>query len=181
MRSFFYIIAVLLLMAGCKEPEARRPLNVKTATYMDESVERNKKILAHEAETIKTIIATDTLNTYYSSAKGFWYCYNTKDSLSGYTPVQDDIVLISYNIRTLNNDTLYSAKDIGKINLKIDREIVFPGLNEGLKLMKKGETVTFLFPSYLAYGYRGDTDKIGMNTPVRCTVSLLDIIKNEAL
>ena len=41
--------------------------------------------------------------------------------------------------------------------------------------VKKGETISFLFPSHMAYGYHGDDDKIGTNQPIICTVTLNDI------
>ena len=46
------------------------------------------------------------------------------------------------------------------------------GLRDGIKLMKKGETITFLFPSHMGYGYHGDNEKIGSNEPLMCTVTL---------
>ena len=49
------------------------------------------------------------------------------------------------------------------------------GLRDGIKLMKKGEIVSFLFPSHMAYGYHGDDKKIGINQPIICTVTLKDI------
>jgi FKBP-type peptidyl-prolyl cis-trans isomerase len=41
--------------------------------------------------------------------------------------------------------------------------------------MNEGETVTFLFPSHMGYGYHGDNDRIGTNVPLVCTVTLNDI------
>ena len=45
--------------------------------------------------------------------------------------------------------------------------------------MKKGETITFLFPSHMAYGYHGDNEKIQSNEPLICTVRLNDIKPEE--
>jgi FKBP-type peptidyl-prolyl cis-trans isomerase len=62
------------------------------------------------------------------------------------------------------------------------------GLRDGIKLMRKNEKVTFLFPSHMAYGYRGDTKRIKTNQPIICTVTLNDfgvqakpedVIKNQ--
>ena len=170
MRLFWHIFIVFLLFSSCKEREARRPLNVKTESFFDASVARNKKMLTLEADAIKKIMKEDSLNTYYTSASGFWYCYHIKDSTGGSAPEKDDLVLINYNVRNLNNDVIYTKEEIGDINLKMEREMIFPGLNNALKLMKKGETLTFLFPSYLAYGYHGDGNKIGINTPLISTV-----------
>jgi FKBP-type peptidyl-prolyl cis-trans isomerase len=40
-------------------------------------------------------------------------------------------------------------------------------------MMRTGEVVVFLFPSYLCYGYQGDEDKIGVNQPLRFTIERL--------
>jgi len=61
----------------------------------------------------------------------------------------------------------------------MDKEELFTGLREGLKLMKSGETVTFLFPSQKAYGYYGDENRIGSNTPLICKVTVNSITPNE--
>ena len=62
----------------------------------------------------------------------------------------------------------------------MDQEKLFSGLREGLKLMKAGETVTFLFPSQKAFGYYGDKNKIGTNIPIICEVTVNTITKNES-
>lgn len=47
------------------------------------------------------------------------------------------------------------------------------------KLLKEKETATFLFPSSLAFGYHGDNDKIGANIPLKTTISILEIKKQN--
>jgi FKBP-type peptidyl-prolyl cis-trans isomerase len=53
------------------------------------------------------------------------------------------------------------------------------GLREGLKLMKSGEKVNFLFPSSRAYGFYGDKKRIGSDVPLKATVQLKSIKKTE--
>ena len=60
-------------------------------------------------------------------------------------------------------------------NYAMDQQELFTGLREGLKLMKAGETVTFLFPSQKAFGYYGDNNKIGTNVPLKCEVTINSI------
>ena len=47
----------------------------------------------------------------------------------------------------------------------------------------KGETITFVIPSYRAFGVTGDGNKIAVNQPIQSTVTLIDIkskqINNE--
>ncbi|GAA3575540.1 gliding motility-associated peptidyl-prolyl isomerase GldI [Snuella lapsa] len=172
------LIAVLLIF-GCKAPEARRPITVKTGSFIDDSVERNKKLNALEEASIKKLMAQDD-KEYLASESGFWYYYNNKttvDSLN--TPNFGDIVNYNYNVKALNGALIYSKEDLKTQNYAMDQEELFTGLREGLKLMKAGETVTFLFPSLKAYGYYGDQNKIGSNTPLICEVTVNSITENK--
>jgi len=41
--------------------------------------------------------------------------------------------------------------------------------------MKVGETITFVIPSYSAFGITGDGNKIGINQSIKSTVTLINI------
>jgi len=175
--KIFYFLLGCVLFTSCKEPEPRKPVSVKTGTFMEQSVERNKEILAQEKKWIKEIIEKDTLNTYHTPNNIYWYYYNVIDSTQSYQLKENDVVLMSYNIMSLSNDTLYSFKDIGEREFKIDKEDYFPGLRTGIKLLKKGESATFFFPSSLAYGFYGDKNKIGPNQPLISTIKIIDVLE----
>jgi len=178
MNKLLTFVLILLLLA-CKTPEARRPVSVKTGSFLDISVERNKKLNAKEQASIEKLLK-EQQKDYLVSESGFWYYYNTKienDTLK--TPQFGDIVNFNYNIKALNGSLIYSLEDIKTQNYAMDKEELFTGLREGLKLMKSGETVTFLFPSQKAYGYYGDENRIGSNTPLICKVTVNSITPNE--
>lgn len=179
MRNFNFLIILFLSVISCKSPEARRPVSQKSGTFIQESVERNKKIVAAEEKEILEIIEQDSTNNYFSSPNGFWYYYNEKDTTSTKKPVFGDVVEFDYNLRTLNGEQIYSDEEIPKITYVMDQEELFTGLREGLKLMREGETVTFLFPSHKAFGYYGDKKRIGTNVPVISTVTLYSITPKE--
>lgn len=177
-NHIFYIIFTIAF-ASCKSPEARKPITVSTGSFIDESVARNKVLNQEQIKKIENIIAKNPDKEYINSGNGFWYYYNTKvesDSLT--TPNFGDIVNFNYDVRHLNNDTIYSKKEIKTQNYAMDQEEIFTGLREGLKLLKEGETATFLFPSQKAYGYYGDEHKIGINTPIICEVTINKITQN---
>jgi gliding motility-associated peptidyl-prolyl isomerase len=173
------ILLLVLLVYNCKTPEARRPVSVKTGSFIDASVERNKKLNAKEQASIEKLLKQQKLE-YIASESGFWYYYNNKievDTLK--TPVFGDIVNYNYNVKALNGSLIYSTEDIKTQTYRMDKEELFTGLREGLKLMKAGETVTFLFPSQKAYGYYGDENKITGNTPLICEVTINSITQNQ--
>ncbi|WP_103070267.1 gliding motility-associated peptidyl-prolyl isomerase GldI [Aquimarina sediminis] len=179
MRLVFHTLCLIFLFSSCKTPEARKPVNIKSGSFIDESINRNKELAAKEESRIQKIISTDTINNYITSQTGFWYFYSKKDTLSSITPKYGDMVTFNYNLKDLNGNVIYSKQELDTITYRIDKEELFLGLREGLKLMKQGEIVTFLFPSYQAYGYYGDDHKIGTNIPLIAEVTLNTITKES--
>lgn len=181
MKTVVFIICALCLMASCKSPEARKPVSYSSGSFIDKSIERNIKLNEKEQKLFEAHMAQYPENNYLSSNSGFWYYYNTKienDSLS--TPNFGDIVNFDYNLKSINGDLIYSKKELKTQDYAMDKEELFTGLREGLKLMKAGETVTFLFPSQKAYGYYGDENKIGVNIPLICEVTVNSIENNQS-
>ncbi|WP_240032216.1 gliding motility-associated peptidyl-prolyl isomerase GldI [Psychroflexus aestuariivivens] len=178
-KNLMLILGLLTVCFACKTPEARKPISKSTKSYTSSSLKMNQAILEKEENKIQKIIASDTTNTYITSNSGFWYYYKVKKENDSITPKFGDEVEFNYNLLSLEGDTIYSRKEIGERAYLIDQEEIFTGLRKGLKLMKEGETVTFLFPSHHAYGYYGDNDKIGSHVPLKSTVTLNEIkIKN---
>ncbi|GAA4106588.1 hypothetical protein GCM10022393_01070 [Aquimarina addita] len=180
MKPLLIIFSFLTLLIGaCKTPEARRPISVSSGSFMNTSINRNIELTAKEETRIQQIIKEDSLHTYISSEGGFWYHYHKKDTVSTSTPEFGDVVHFTYNLKNLDGQLIYSEAEIDTVTYSIDQEELFFGLREGLKLMKEGEIVTFLFPSYQSYGYYGDDDKIGTNIPLISKVTLNKIDKQS--
>tara|TARA_R110002073_G_scaffold139232_2_gene289348 strand:- start:122826 stop:123377 length:552 start_codon:yes stop_codon:yes gene_type:complete len=167
-------VLVIALLTSCGQPQARKPVVQKTSTFLKESIERNKVINQGEESVFKSLIASDSINSYITSPNGFWYYYNKRDSISTKYPVRGDEVIYEYEITDVNGDLMYSKEELGVRNYLVDKEELISGLQAGLKLMKAGEEVTFLFPSHKAYGYSG-YKKIGSNQPLIYKVELKQI------
>lgn len=176
------ILLALLTLGACKSPEARYPVSQNSGSYIRESVERNKELVAAEESYIKDLMQKDSTIEYLASNDGFWYYYNkrTTDSLNTEMPEFGDLVKFDYSLSTLDDKAIYAEGEKPTREYAVDQEELFSGLRQGLKLMKEGETVTFFFPSHKAYGYYGDKGKIGTNVPVKAKVTLHDINKNES-
>jgi len=172
-------ILVLLGFVSCEGPVPRHPVKRKTQTSIQASIERSKKLLQFEETIIKQLIEKDSTNTYLQTDTGSWYYYNKKNDNSEQTPQPNDLVTLTYNIMSLSNDTLYKMEDIGILKYKVDKQELFPGLRNSVKLLKENETATFLFPSSLGYGYPGDGDKIGINMPLKSTIAVFKIEKMQ--
>ncbi|MCF6294094.1 MAG: gliding motility-associated peptidyl-prolyl isomerase GldI [Flavobacteriaceae bacterium] len=179
MKKLITILLVMLTFTSCNSPEARRPVSVKTGSYIDKSVELNKKINSQQHELIQEIIKNNPNKKFIASQNGFWYYYNVKIERDSITPKFGDLVNFNYSISDFNNNTIYTKEELKTRNYSMDQEELFSGLREGLKLMKAGETITFLFPSNKAYGYYGDENKIGTNIPIICKVTINTITQKE--
>ena len=180
MKKSVFLLGLLVAVISCKAPEARRPISAKSGSFIDQSVERNKKLIAEEHTLIENIIKANTNTQYVASPNGFWYTYITKIEEESPTPVFGDIVNFEYNVKDLNGNSIYSKEQLKKQDYAMDQQELFSGLREGLKLMKAGETVTFLFPSQKAYGYYGDSKNIGTSVPLICQVTVNKITQKES-
>ncbi|MFC0605429.1 gliding motility-associated peptidyl-prolyl isomerase GldI [Winogradskyella pulchriflava] len=175
MRNLLIITTLLLLCYGCKSPEARMPESVQSGSFLKESAERNKKLNEKENQLIQKIIKNNPDKNYIASESGFWYYYNTKVESDTIQPQFGDIVDFDYNISNIKGEEIYGMENRTYV---MDKQELFTGLREGLKLMKPEESITFIFPSQKAFGYYGDENKIGTNIPLICEVTL-NTIKQE--
>lgn len=162
---------VFLILIACESPRARNPLNAKKSSFIQSSIDRNKKINALQDRYIKETIAKDSSKVYQNNPSGFWYAFLRKTKNRS-LPVRGDEVSFSYKISTLEGEILYDEMDLGEVNYLVDKEDLIAALRLGVKVLSVGEAATFLFPSHLCYGYQGDGDKIGINQPLRYTLQL---------
>ena len=175
MNKFLYILVFSLLLSTCKSPEARRPISATTGSFIDQSVERNIKLNEREAARFEKIMSENPEINYIASESGFWYYFNDKVADSLNTPKFGDLVNFDYNVKAIDGSVIYSKETLQTQNYVMDKQELFTGLREGLKLMRPGETATFLFPSQKAYGYYGDENKIGTSVPLICEVTVHNI------
>lgn len=180
-RKFIIIIAAFFAVISCKSPEARKPVQAKSGTFINESAARNKKIYEDEKAHIEKLINADADNHYLTSASGFWYYYNQKDTLANESPEFGDIVKFTYDIQDLSGTTIVSEEENGLQYYKVDQsnQELISGIRDAIKLMKEGETVTFIFPSYKAFGYYGIENKLGTNVPIKSTITIHSIKQGD--
>ena len=178
MRRSFYSFFIILILFSCNNPQPRKPILRKSSSAMQESVLYNKSLIANQENNFKELMKIDSLSSYFTSENGFWYKFNLKTK-NNYFPKAKDEVVYSYEIFDLNNQLIYSENELGVQSYIVDKEEIVEGLREGLKLMKVGDNVTFLFPSHKVFGYLGDQNKIRVNQPLVYNVKLIKINKKN--
>lgn len=171
--------ALSIITISCSKQEARRPISHGSGTFLKESIERNKKLISAEEAQIDSIIKNNPQTKYFASKKGYWYSYDNKVQNDTITPKKGQVAYFTYEIKDLDDNVIYSEIELKPQIYLVDKEEIIIGLRDGIKLMHKGETVNFLFPSNMAYGFRGDNDRIEPNLPIICKVTLTDIKSEE--
>ena len=165
MRIIITLLFVIFL-SSCAKKEARRPVMVKTDTFLKESAKKNRALLQDQEAVMDSIIAKDTLHTYLKSEDGFKYYYVTENKEATYKPAFGDRVDFSYSLSDIYGKEIYSKEDTKVITYYVDKQELFQGL---------------FFPSEIAFGYHGDKEKIGINKPIRAQVHILKITPASVL
>ncbi len=180
-KLILFVFLVTILVSSCKQhQEARKPISQASGTFMRKSVVRNKKLVANEEGQIDSIIKSNPNVKYTASTKGYWYTYLIQNKLDTLTPKKGDVAFFNYEIKDIKGNVIYSEIELGPQTYAVDKQNIMTGLREGIKLMHKNDKINFLFPSHIAYGYHGDSKKIGINQPLLCTVTLHNFISEKA-
>ncbi|TXE16406.1 gliding motility-associated peptidyl-prolyl isomerase GldI [Psychroserpens burtonensis] len=178
--KYIILLIISITFSSCKTPEARKPESVQSGSFYKESAARSKKLNAKESGKIEAIMSQNPEYDYVASNSGFWYRYHTKVEIDTTTASFGDVIDFNYNVKDLDGNTIYSEEELGAQQYVMDKQEIFTGLREGLKLMKPTETVTFLFPSQKAYGYYGDKNRIGTNIPLIVKVTVNNITQKTS-
>ncbi len=170
------VFAGAILLSSCNNQQARKPLSYSSGSFMKESVARNKKLIAGEESKIEAIMKSDSASKYIASPKGYWYKYEIKStSKDSIMPKKGDVAYFDYEVKDLQGNVIYTELELRPQTYLVDKQNIMMGMRDGIKLMKKGEKVTFLFPSHMGYGYHGDNRRIGHNEPLMTTIFLRDV------
>ena len=180
MRNTLLIICVVFF-ANCSQQKARKPISHSEGSFMKESAERNKKLVANEEKVIDSVIKSNPSIKYFSSKKGYWYTYVSKNETDTISPKRGDIVTFDYDVKDIYGNVIYTKEELKPQTYTVDKQNIMTGLRDGIKIMRKKETVTFLFTSNNSYGYHGDNNKIGTNESLICTVTLNDFKSGETI
>ncbi len=181
MRKAHLLTALAILALSCGQPEARKPIVRKTSSFMSESIERNKLLTQAENELLQKKMQGDSAQVYINSEYGFWYYYDHRADSNAPIAQNGDQVRFNHEILDLAGEVIFSKDELGTTNYRVDRQELISGLQDGIKLMREGDKVTFLFPSHKAYGYTG-SDRINPNQPLIYKVELIEVnklIENE--
>ena len=167
MRIYYFIVFIFVLLA-CN-PDVKKPKIEVSKKQIDSMVEDlEKKYNRMEEDRIRDYISRH--EPMQRTSVGFWYVVNLKNE-SGRQIKDGDLVRYNREISLCNSELLYKDDNI----LKIGQGNEITGMHDALKLMRKGEKATFIFPSFLAHGLLGDMEKVPPKSELIYKVEILDV------
>jgi FKBP-type peptidyl-prolyl cis-trans isomerase len=149
LKTGFLLFTLSLLSCVKQVPQipANKGSNVDSATVS--LLEMNERLALREDSLLNKYVDLQH-DKFIKSKIGFWYKINSKGSS---TLLKDgDKCRINYQIFLLNGKQLQSDSK----ELVLGKKEVINGLEEGLKLLHKGDGATLIIPWNLAYGINGD-------------------------
>ena len=123
--------------------------------------------LTKKEDSILAVIA-EKKGSFKKNDIGFWYhIFKTGKGqlIADSTQCKFDYQLFKTNYKFIQS---------GQKTIVIGKKQSIVGLEEGLKMMHKGDSATFIIPWYLAYGMTGNTDLIPPYTSLIYKIKLKD-------
>lgn len=172
----FSILFLLIILLGCNNSQPQNPTIYSNDGFLDYSKEFNKELNQLENEQIQDYILNQK-NEFFPTTAGI---YITKTELNLENTVEEkDTIWFEYSVKNLKDSIIYTKEDIGKKAVVLGQSSMIRGLESGLKRMTEGEDATILVPSGLAYGVKGDGNKIGADQTLVINIELNKLRKNE--
>ncbi len=171
MRSFLLLGFLICSILACSDPLVVAPVQSKSVN--NDLLDFNKGYIAYESNAIDTLLSIKNWD-FNKSKTGLRYQLNPV-GCSGYKPHSEDLVRLDYQISDIHDNSIYSITDT---LIHLEKDYTVNGLVEGVKMMCKGSSGTFILPSYLAYDVKGDMKKIGPREVLIYRVKINNVIKN---
>lgn len=169
-RNIAFIFPFLLIaLVSCRKTAPQLPANKQDASDSVEvsMLKINQKLILHEDSMLADYISRSD-SDFIKNNLGFWYKINTKTD--GASMKEKSKCFVFYRVYSLENNLLLEKND----TIQIGKKQIINGIEEGVKLMKKGESATLILPWYEAYGMKGYEDKVKAYTSVKVYLRVLN-------
>ena len=166
--SILALIISCMFFTACKRQAPQLPSNkgVEIDNMNASLIKINQRLALKEDQ--KLVQFTKNKGSFKKNEIGFWYnIYN-----SGNGPLLRDSSICKFSAKLI----LLNGKNVEEniIQLVIGKKEVVAGLEEGLKLMHKGDSATFIIPWYLGYGMIGRKPLVPPYTSIIYKIKLLN-------
>jgi FKBP-type peptidyl-prolyl cis-trans isomerase FkpA len=162
------LVCILSSLVSCKNYSEKGKNPVKPGR--DQIADLNRYFVQKDKERIMNYIERKGL-TMTESPTGLWYGIIKHGD--GKTFSDNDKISLDYECSLLDGTKCYSSKETGPKVVIIGKTVMEQGLNEGLRMLGPGAEAIFILPPFLAYGFRGDGNKIPSRAIIVYNINIL--------
>lgn len=149
---------VIIILSSCGNNKKQTNENLPTAKEVKQSMtDVNKTLLHSENEDIEDYAARNNWNLEKTKSGLRYMIYKEGN---GRKIKGDDIVILEYELRLINNYICYSSAKDGRKEFVVGRNDEPKGLDEAMRLLRAGDKAKIIVPSHLGYGLLGDNNQI---------------------
>lgn len=170
MMKNFFILFILLGFYSCEEEQ---PETKEIPWSNESSIELNKSLAEEEEINIKLFLAQRPNWQMQKTGSGLQYFIYQKGE--GVVPKSGQIVQVEYQISLLDGTVCYETAKDEFNEFKVDKSDIESGVQEAIKLLRKGDKAKLIIPSHIAHGLVGDLDKIPPMSTLIVDITILEI------
>lgn len=170
MRKEVFFFVIVFLFSCTEEPEVKKPMK----WTQEDSTRLHQDLAAEQSLDIDLFLAQHSDWKMTKTGSGLQYYIYEKSTLQ---PAKvGDLAQVEYTISLLDGTVCYKTNSDEYEEFRIDKADIESGVQEGVKLLRKGEKAKFIIPSHLAHGLTGDMNKIPPLTVIVVDFHLLDLL-----
>lgn len=174
--TYVYFLGFALLFFGCKPKSINKGKPKGGKDWgKGKSIAYNQEV--NEREQLKIASFLDHRKDFKMSVtpSGLRYFIYKKGANTEPLCKANDIAFVNLRIQVLDDGSECYKTEDGLDEIKVDHNDYESGLNEALKLMRKGDRAKLILPNHLAHGLVGDLGKIPPLSILLIDVSLEEI------
>jgi len=155
MNAKVFLFLLLLLSVSCRNEKEGTGIVQQPGTR--DMAELNHYLVQKDREVIGNYIERKDLRMTESPTR-MWYMVINEGK--GDYLTENERIRMHYECSLLDGTLCYNSSETGPREIIIGRTDIEAGLNEGLRMLKRGGEALFILPPFLAHGLVGDGKKI---------------------
>lgn len=171
-RSRYVFIISIVMLTACGNKPQMPEKQIDPEAYHKQLEGANKYYTQGENDQIDALISR---NAWTMTTTGTGLRYMIYRPGSGKKVADKTIVRYHYQVHLINGVLCDDSKRSGPKEIWIGHADVVSGLEEGMLLLREGDHAKFIIPSYLAYGWIGDSKTIPAKAVLIYDVEILQV------
>lgn len=152
------LAAALALAAAACGGDPKPQGGISSRRLADALVQSNRRQLDHDTQCVVSYIRLMQWDMRRTRS-GIWYQVLESDSAAPRVR-EGDLVALAYSVSLLGGREIYSSDSAGPKLFKVTQGGVESGLEEGVLLLRGGDSARFIMPQYQAHHLLGDGAQI---------------------